>query len=148
MDDLVFQIANTYALICWVFLWFFPTKNFTQQWIRSGMAPFALALIYTALVFSLFYSSASSGENPDWTTLGGLSSLFSGERALLTGWIHYLCFDMLVGIWIVGNAEKNNIKHLYIIPTLFFTCMLGPIGFLLYFIFRNYYKKQMMGGLN
>lgn len=144
MDNLIFQWANTYALICWVILWFFPKSRLSRKWVRSGMAPFLLAILYVALIFSVFSSADQAVGMDSFSTLEGIAALFAGERALLTGWVHYLAFDMFVGIWIVGDAEKQGIKHLYIIPTLFFTFMLGPLGFLLYFIFRNYFKKQWL----
>jgi hypothetical protein len=70
--------------------------------------------------------------------------LFENKEAVLAGWVHYLAFDLFVGTWIVSNSQKLNIRHLYILPCLFFTFMLGPIGLLMYFIVRAALTKQWM----
>ena len=51
---------------------------------------------------------------------------------MLVGWVHYLVFDLFVGAWIVRDARRRGIHHGLVLPCLFFTLMLGPIGLLLY----------------
>jgi hypothetical protein len=55
----------------------------------------------------------------------------------LVAWIHILAFDQLVGLFIY----RDNMHHRYVPIVaqsiiLFFTFMLGPIGFLAYFLVR------------
>ena len=56
---------------------------------------------------------------------------------LLAGWIHYLCFDLFIGSWEVRDSEQRGISHWLVLPCLFFTFMLGPVGLLLYFTIRR-----------
>ena len=42
----------------------------------------------------------------------------------------------MVGMFIVSNADKNNIKHYLTIPALLGSFMFGPAGLLLYLIIR------------
>ncbi len=73
----------------------------------------------------------------DFGSLAGVTKLFSVSDMVLIGWIHYLCFDLMVGLYIVNNAEKNGINRFLIIPSLLFTFMMGPFGLLLYLITRG-----------
>ena len=75
-------------------------------------------------------------------SLSGIASMFQNETAMLAGWVHYLAFDLMVGLYITHNAEKYGINRFVLIPCLFFTFMLGPIGLLLYFIIRIAYTKR------
>jgi hypothetical protein len=55
----------------------------------------------------------------------------------LVAWIHFLAFDQLVGIFVY----RDNMHHRYVpIPVqsliLFLTFMLGPVGFLSYYLIR------------
>ena len=67
--------------------------------------------------------------------------LFTDEWTVLAAWIHYLVFDMFVGIWEVKDAQKKGISHWFVIPCLVLTFMLGPIGFLLYSVLRFFLAK-------
>jgi len=55
---------------------------------------------------------------------------------VLAGWVHYLAFDLMVGVFIVSNAAHYNIAHWILLPCLFLTLMFGPAGLLLYFVLR------------
>ena len=75
-------------------------------------------------------------------SLNGVMELFTDKTAVTAGWVHYLAFDLLTGIWIKKNAQKYNIHHLILIPCLLLTFMLGPIGLLLYLLVRSIKTKQ------
>jgi hypothetical protein len=64
----------------------------------------------------------------------------------LVAWIHFLAFDQLVGIFIY----RDNLHHRYVpIPVqsviLFFVFMLGPVGFLAYYLIR-WARSGSLGG--
>ena len=81
------------------------------------------------------YFNAESFQS--FSTLSGLLSLFSTKEAVLLGWIHYLAFDLLAGLYISKDAEKNKLDPWLIRPVFIFTFMAGPLGFLLYTIIRT-----------
>jgi hypothetical protein len=73
--------------------------------------------------------------------------LFKNRTLVTAGWVHYLAFDLLTGIFIRKNAQKHGINHWLIVPCLLFTFMLGPIGLLLYLLLRwvitkNYFANN------
>jgi hypothetical protein len=133
----IFSIANTLALLSWIFLAVVPRWKGTQKIILSGAIPLLLSVAYLVLVV-LFFGSAEGS----FSSLAGVMKLFTNEWAVLAGWIHYLAFDLLIGIWEVRDSQKNGISHWLVIPCLFFTFMLGPIGFLLYSALRFFLAKE------
>ena len=63
-------------------------------------------------------------------------SLFKSPRVVLAGWIHYLTFDLMVGLYIVTDATRHGIGQLWLLPVLLLTLMFGPAGLLLYLLMR------------
>jgi hypothetical protein len=48
------------------------------------------------------------------------------------------CVVGVQGKWIVEDSIRNNIPHLLVVPCLFATLMLGPMGLLCYYIVRTF----------
>ena len=65
-----------------------------------------------------------------------MTAFFSVPETVLVGWVHYLAFDLFVGAWEVRDAQRRSISHLYVVPCLLFTLMLGPVGLLAYLTLR------------
>lgn len=133
----VFSIVNLVALLSWVLLAVAPRWILTRWIVLSGAVSLLLSVAYLILVV-LFFGSAEGG----FDSLAGVMKLFSNEWAVLAGWIHYLAFDLLVGVWEVRDAQSKKISHWFVVPCLFFTFMLGPIGFLAYAGLRSFLVKR------
>ena len=58
--------------------------------------------------------------------LAGVVSLFQSPRVVLAGWIHYLAFDLMVGLFIAADGARIGIAHGWLLPILFLTLMFGP----------------------
>jgi hypothetical protein len=102
--------------------------------LRSGCSRM-LAAAYVALIAAK-WGSATGG----FSSLAGVSALFSSPWLLLAGWIHSLAFDLLVGTWEVRDALARDIPHLLVVPCLALTFMFGPAGWLLYSGLRLAYR--------
>lgn len=133
----IFAVANTAALLSWVLMAVAPRWKWTGRVILSGGVPLLLSAAYLVLIV-LFFGAAEGG----FGTLADVMKLFSNEWAVLAGWLHYLAFDMLVGIWEIRDAAERRVPHWLVVPCLFFTFMLGPIGFLMYFGVRSAVGKK------
>ena len=133
----IFSIANLIALLGWVILIIAPRWIVTRKIILSGAVPLLLSVAYLILIV-LFFGKSEGG----FGSLSDVMKLFTNEWATLAGWIHYLAFDLFVGTWEVKDAQKRNISHWFVVPCLFLTFMLGPIGFLLYNILRFFLAKE------
>ena len=132
----IFSIANLIAIIGWILLVVAPRWVFTKKVVLSGAIPLLLSVAYLILIFAFFGSSEGG-----FSSLAGVMKLFTYEWMVLAGWIHYLAFDLFVGVWEVKDAQAKNISHWFVIPCLFLTFMVGPIGFLLYSILRLFLAK-------
>jgi hypothetical protein len=135
--EFIFKITNGLALISWIFLLIFPFRPLTTK-LLLGVSVALLAAAYAVLVFQ----TLQPDDFQKFNTLEGVGSLMSVPGAALVGWIHYLAFDLLAGLFIANNAAKHGIRHLLIVPCLIFTFMLGPAGLLLYLIIRWSITKQ------
>lgn len=124
-DAQLFQYANTTALLSWIALVIQPRR----------VAP-ALRFVIPALFAVLYiWALSSAPKNPDggFGSLVQVKALFTQDRAVLAGWVHYLAFDFFIGCWEVMDARERGISHLLVVPCLFLTFMFGPVGLLLYF---------------
>lgn len=136
--DKIFSIANLIALLSWLILLVAPRWILTRKVILSGAIPLLLSAAYLILIV-LFFGKADGG----FDSLANVMKLFTNEWAALAGWIHYLAFDLLVGIWEVKDSQARSISHWFVIPCLILTFMLGPIGFLLYVVLRFFLSKEV-----
>jgi hypothetical protein len=135
--SLVFQIVNTIVLPAWIILIFFPKKSWRNPVIYSFAV--LMAILYT------FYVITGLGDMDmeSFSKLEGIKEMFSTDVAVLTGWIHYLVFDLLVGNWVLNNSQKHKINHYWVIPCLILCFMFGPIGYLIYSLVKLIQTKGL-----
>lgn len=139
--DMIFGLANVWALLGWVILAFAPKRAHVVPLVFfAGVV--LLACLYAGLIIPLMAGVISDGgpigrPPADFTTLAGVMALFDSPGGATIGWIHYLAFDLFVGIWIARNADAHKISRWLQAPILFFTLMAGPIGLLLYLLLRQ-----------
>ena len=133
----IFTIANLTAMIGWLLIAILPRWRVTRFVVLSGGVSLALAGLYLVLIV-MFFGAAEGG----FDSLANVMKLFTNEWAVLAGWIHYLAFDLFIGAWEVRDAERRGVSHLWVIPCLVLTFLLGPIGLLAYSILRLFPEKQ------
>ena len=138
--DQLFQIANTMVLPGWALYIFAPRWKWTPRLVL-GIIVTLLSVLYVWLVGQTLAPSDLSA----FSTLEGLSTLFTSKGAILTGWVHYLAFDLMVGWYILTNAREHGIHHGWVVPCLLFTFMLGPSGLLIYFLIRMVKMQEHFG---
>ena len=134
----VFSIANMIAIPMWVLMLFFSKWKVTRFLIDFKVIPLALAFMYAIYIFQAIQISGMM----DFGSLTSVITLFTEENAVLAGWIHYLAFDLIVGMWVLDQNKELKINQLVMAPCLFLTFMLGPIGFLLFMIIKTIKQKQ------
>ncbi len=128
----VFSIAGMITTPMWILMIFFPKWKVTNYLISFKIVPIILSFIYTIYIIN----TISINGMPDYGNLDSVMKLFTEENAVLAGWVHYLVFDLIIGMWILNASKKLNIHQLIIAPCLFATFMFGPVGFLLFFIIK------------
>ena len=135
----IFSLAGIIATVGWIVLIFLPFWKKRDQYVLHFIIVL-LAILYSWIIITNFDKSILS----NFSTLAGVSELFSNRTLLLAGWVHYLAFDLLAGIYIIRNAAKNGIQHWLIAPTLLLTFLFGPFGFLLYSVIKWIKTKRML----
>lgn len=138
MIDLAFTIANLAVMPFWAMLIFLPRARITRRVAQDGTVIIALGALYTGLMVWVM----SDGPPMSFASLADLSAGFSDPRVMLLGWVHYLAFDLFVGMWIARDARRFRIRHLAVIVCLLLTLMAGPLGAMAYLLMRLGYTRN------
>ncbi|MEE4206558.1 MAG: ABA4-like family protein [Erythrobacter sp.] len=134
----IFNAANLLALIAWVALILLP------RWpaLLSGVLYLGVGLL--CLAYAVLMIGAVSGliPNPegggaDFTTIQGVQAIFATRAGATIGWIHYLAFDLFVGLWIARDGDAKNVSRLVQAPILLVTFLAGPLGLLIWLVVRE-----------
>lgn len=135
--DVFYTYASVLIFFPWALLIFAPNGRFTEK-IAFGCA---IVLLLAAAYFTFGYLT-NSEEGGSILSLNGLKNLFRSQEMLLTGWLNYLSFCLLVGTWISHDAQQVNIGHIFVVPVLILTLLTGPTGLLAYLLLRFFKTKK------
>lgn len=139
--DFLFSLANPVALLGWALLVVAPNWAATRRLVLSGALPLVLAATYALLIGSHYLSA--QGNEGGFGSLQEVAALFRDPWALLASWVHYLCFDLCLGIWESLDARRRGVPHLLLVPCMLLTFLFGPVGLLLYSLVRRYYSRDV-----
>jgi hypothetical protein len=125
-----FRLANLLALAGWLALTAGVAlrRERLRVLVAWRVVPVLLALAYLALLVL----APREGTGGGFGTLAAVAALFESRWALLAGWIHYLCFDLMVGCWIAAEVLRRGLPRWLLVPCLPLTFLLGPLGLLVF----------------
>jgi hypothetical protein len=129
--DSIFSAAGAAAAMGWLVLVFAPRDARWPRRVAVAIAA-AIAMTYAALV-GVHWTGSDGG----FGSLDAVARLFENRGLLLAGWVHYLAFDLLVGIWERDEAARVGLPRLLLLPCLALTFLLGPLGWLLFLACRQ-----------
>ena len=132
--EVCFTVGNALILPFWGLLFFLPGSKVTH-WVfeRSGISPLhLLALIYAVTVVPALAAHPESLVALAQPTLAGVKELFVSDVGVAAGWIHYLCFDLFVGVAVWKSARERKHSFSWVSPVLGLVLMFGPLGWLTY----------------
>ena len=129
--DQLFSILNLIAIAAWLPMVCLPRVRWTAT-VLPVAVPLLLAIVYV-VIMALTLPQSDGG----FSSLGGVQTLFANPWALLAGWTHYLAFDLFIGGWEVRDARRRGVPHLFVVPALVLTFLLGPAGLLVYLATRQ-----------
>jgi len=111
----LFQVSSAFALCGWGLLFILPTWVAANPiWILIPAALLALLYGYT-LFFGGRYDDPAKPRKGHFFSMRGVLKLFESRSAVLAGWIHFLAFDLMVGLLIVMDSTQQNISHWFVI---------------------------------
>lgn len=137
--ETVFSIASAWPLLFWLLLAFAPRTEFIARLVLfGGIFPLAVsyAIVLPMIMLGIIDPVGPEGGAADFTQLSGVMALFDSKGGATIGCIHYLAFDLFVGLWVARNADVHGYARWVQVPILFFVLMAGPFGLTLYLLLR------------
>jgi hypothetical protein len=135
----LFNFGNSFVLLGWILLIFSPNWKYTQAIILNGI------IVLFAIIYSYLILKDIGNFDPNsFSTLANVKALFTKDEAVAAGWLHYLAFDLFVGVYIVRNSKKYGISRFVYTCILPFTFMFGPIGYLIFIIAKSFKTKSIL----
>jgi len=145
MWEQIFAGANLLAMIGWAVLILAPRRDGVMRALFFGPI-LILALGYATGLVLVLSGVVPTGGGADFTTIAGVRSIFASDAGVTIGWVHYLTFDLFVGLWIARNADAhglNDLKgRLIQAPVLLATFMAGPLGLASYILLRSVLRRD------
>jgi len=133
----IFSITSMIAMPMWILMIFSPRWKVTKFLMSYKVIPLILSLIYAIYILK----AIDIGGMMDFGSLKSVMALFTEENAVLAGWVHYLAFDLMVGMWMLEQNKTLKIHQLIMAPCLLGAFMFGPIGFLVFMIIKTVKQK-------
>ena len=136
--EIFFKLAIILALLGWVLLIFSRWIRTLRPLVGGAVVPALLGVAYLVLIIT-----EMPGAEGGFDSLANVMRLFDNPGMVLAGWLHFLAFDLLIGVWIWQDAERKKIRWIAALPALFFTFLFGPAGFLIYLGIRAGFTKSL-----
>ena len=136
--DTFYTYASVLIFLPWALLIFAPNGRYTEKIAFAC----AIVLLVAAAWFTFAYLSSPEEGGGSLLSLNGLKNLFRSQEMLLTGWLNYLSFCLLVGTWICHDSRELKIGHIFVAPTLVLTLLTGPAGLLAYLLLRFFKTRK------
>ena len=133
--ETLFSAAGTLALAGWLVLGLAPLPYRAPRYAAIAVAV-VTAMLYAGLI-GAFWAQGEGG----FGSLAEVARLFGHPGLLLAGWVHYLAFDLLVGVWERDEARRIGLPQWALVPCLVLTFLLGPLGWLVFLAVRFFRLK-------
>jgi hypothetical protein len=131
----LFSLAGLVVVPGWLMLLLAPAGWRVRAFVV--LSALLLSLLYAGLI-GTFWMQGQGG----FGSLADVAALFAHPGLLLAGWVHYLAFDLLVGLWEREEATRIGLSRWLLAPCLALTFMFGPIGWLLFMTLRVAYLRR------
>lgn len=129
--DQLFYALHIPLIPAWGLLFLKPHAPITRKLVHSALIPFVLGLAYLGfLITGTVFGQSAPGAGMN--SLGAVMALFSHPIGTLTGWAHFIVFDLFIAAWIVRDAKTMGLSHKSTLPALVFALLFAPIGLMIY----------------
>lgn len=140
--ETIFSLCMTAALIGWLALLIAPLAR--TSLVRTARI---VAVILAAAYFVQLFTITQPVAGASFSTLAGVTALFSLPGNVMLGWTHYLAFDLFVGSWEIEDSAKIGVPHWAMLIPLALTFLFGPIGLFTYAAIRTVHMWRRHGRL-
>ena len=139
----IYLLANWGIVPFWLLLIISPNHSLTNFLTQSIVVPLILCAAYIFVAYKIFIEGNIFDSFELYKGLDGLYSMFSNEGFLLIFWIHFLTISLFVGAWIVRDSRRFFMSRALVVLSLILTYFTGPLGLLIYWIFRIFFAKKI-----
>ena len=140
----IYLWANFGVLPFWLLLIILPNSKVTQFFVNSILIPLILGAIYVYVLYQAFLLDDPVFDILKlYLNLDNLYTVFATESFLLVFWIHFLALNLFLGSWLSRDAFKYNIPRKLTAIPLVIVYLTGPLGLVLYWLFRTIYAKRL-----
>jgi len=116
-----------------------PAWRWTDRIVHAVYIPALLAVAYGFLLFA-----GQGPKDATFSSLAGVTALFRSSPAIILAcWTHYLVFDLFVGAWVARDARRLGVRHVFVVPSLVLTLLVGPLGLLSWLVIRVAARKRL-----
>ena len=140
----IYLWTNFGVLPFWFLLVLIPNSKITQLFVNSIILFLILVIAYVYVFYlAILLDEPIFDILKLYLNLDNLYTIFATENFLLAFWIHFLALNLFLGSWMSRDGIKYNMpRKLVAIPliTVYFT---GPLGLILYWLFRVFYAKKL-----
>ncbi len=140
----IYLWVNLGILPFWLMLIIIPYSKFTQIFVNSIVLPLILSAAYVYLIYqTILLDESLLDVFKLYLSLDNLYTVFATESFLLVFWIHFLALNLFLGCWVSRDAIKYNISRGLVFIPLILIYFTGPLGLVLYWLFRIFYAKRL-----
>ena len=139
----IYFFANWGVLPFWLMLMVSPNEIISRIFVHSIIIPLLLATAYSYLGYLIFLEKNLFEVFNLYFGLEELYAVFSDEKFLFIFWLHFLALSLFVGAWIARDSSRNMVPRFLLIISLIITYFTGPVGLIIYWIFRIFFSKKI-----
>ena len=140
----IYLWTNFGVLPFWLMLIIIPNSKVAQILINSIILPLILSVAYVYVFYqAILLDEPLFGIFKLYLSLDDLYTVFATENFLLIFWIHFLALNLFIGSWVSRDAVKYNMTRGLVFVPLVLIYLTGPLGLVLYWIFRIFYAKRL-----
>ena len=140
----IYLWTNFGVIPFWLMLIIVPNSKFTQIFINSIITPLILAVSYVYVFYqAILLDEAVFDIFKLYLSLEDLYTVFATESFLLIFWLHFIALNLFLGSWVSRDGVKYNMPRGLVFIPLILIYFTGPLGLVLYWIFRVFYSKRL-----
>ena len=142
--EYIYLWTNFGILPFWLMLIIIPSSKITQICVNSIVLPLILAIAYVYVIYqAILLDEQMFDIFKLYLNLDNLYTVFAIENFLLVFWIHFVALSIFLGSWVSRDGIKHNIPRKLITIPLILIYFTGPLGLVLYWVFRVFYAKRL-----
>ena len=140
----IYLWTNFGVIPFWFMLILIPNSRITQLFVNSIVLPLILATAYVYVIYQGFLLDEPMLDVLKlYLSLDNLYTVFATENFLLIFWIHFLALNLFLGSWVSRDGIKYNMSRSIVAIPLILIYFTGPLGLVLYWLFRVFYAKKL-----